>query len=1474
VWQGVFSVPAGNWEYKAPLNDSWAENYGAGAVQDGPNIQLNLGAETAIKFYYDHKSHWITDIMNSRIVTSPGNFQSELGCTGDWQPDCLLSWLQDDGGIYTFQTTAIPAGSYEGKFAINESWDENYGAGGVPDGPNIPFTVVNEGDTVTFTFDGATNVGQIVTESSDVPPEIAALVTAPARNPIQDEVFYFVMPDRFANGRTDNDTGGIPGDRLDHGFDPVYKGFFHGGDLAGLKNKLDYLAEMGITAIWMTPIFKNIPVQDSGGGISAGYHGYWFVDMTQCDPHFGTNTELETLINEAHVRGIKVFFDIITNHTADILTYDEGTFVYRNRSDYPYPADASLKVPVWLNDPIYYHNRGNSSFTGENSLYGDFFGLDDLFTEHPDVVDGMIQIYKDWITGYDIDGFRVDTVKHTNLEFWQEFMPEILAHAEAEGRAEFFVFGEVFSGNPVLLSHYTSRADFPAVLDFRFQEQVRSYASAGVNSDTMRDLFVDDDYFTDADSNVYALPTFISNHDRGRFGWFLDVDNGGVLPDAEKVARSQLATAMMFFARGVPVIYYGDEQGFIGDGGDHDARQDMFPSQVASYNDDDLIGTSATTADENFNDTHPLYLSYSDFALLLAAHPALRNGAQLHRYSQGSVGIYAFSRIDRDEQIEYIVAFNNVNSSQTATFATDSPATTFTEIYPGTGLPITSDADGDITVALPAVSFAVYMADAPLPASGNVPGVAFNTLVDDQEIVLQTQELDGNEVQDRIEVGVSLSESKYAEVTFAMRKTGETAYTVIGVDDNAPYRVFFSLEDVPDGFNEGDMLDFVGIVTDNNGNLSYVEVTSIKPVESLPPDPGGTAPYAVIHYFRDDGDYGDHTTGDYNDFWGLHLWGDIEETIEWTAPKPFLGEDEYGRFAWVKLASAASETGFILHRGDTKDGTDSDRFFDPGITPEIWLRQDDAITYSSQAEAQGYVTVHYHRDDGDYGTPSPDFNTFWGLTLWGNAIDPSEVTAWSDPKPPNGIDSYGAFWNILIVDSNQPVNYIIHRGDSKDPGPDQNFIPFDNATVWIQSGDETIYPSRGAAENTVMLHYHRDAGDYGDPTSSDFNDFWGLHVWNGAADPNPSWPQPLKPVTIDIYGPIFNVPLVTNATDLAYILHRGDEKDPGADQFLVIDTWGYEVWQLEGEGPDPDKPHYMLPILADGLTPVNDPPVCDANGPYEIECQGLTTVLTLDGTGSSDTDAGDILSYAWSSSCPGGSFDDSTIAMPMLTLNSSASSTVLCNASLTVTDSAGASDTCSSLVSVSDVLPPSITCPSDTTIECDQSPDPAISGMPSVADVCDPSASITYADTVAPGTCSEKSTITRTWTATDESGNTGSCAQTIEVVDTAAPDIQCNAPSTIQPPDVPVSFTAAAKDDCAGNPSVEIIDYECFKFTNKGKRIDKTDDCVVAINNDTVTIEDSAGVGNHITWIIRANDNCGNVAESTCSLIVVKPSNP
>lgn len=159
VWQGSFSLPSGNYEYKAALNDSWDENYGLNAAPGGANIPLNVGSPSSVKFYYDHKSHWITSSANAIIATVPGSFQSELGCPGDWDPGCLRSWLQDaDGdGTYSFSTNSIPVGSYEAKVAINESWDLNYGQGGVQNGNNIAFNVTMAG-TVTFTWDSNTHI--------------------------------------------------------------------------------------------------------------------------------------------------------------------------------------------------------------------------------------------------------------------------------------------------------------------------------------------------------------------------------------------------------------------------------------------------------------------------------------------------------------------------------------------------------------------------------------------------------------------------------------------------------------------------------------------------------------------------------------------------------------------------------------------------------------------------------------------------------------------------------------------------------------------------------------------------------------------------------------------------------------------------------------------------------------------------------------------------------------------------------------------------------------------------------------------------------------------------------------------------------------------------------------------------------------------------------------------------------------------
>lgn len=173
VWQGSFSVPAGDWEYKAALNHSWDENYGANAQQNGANIRLLLSNPTDVKFYYAHETHWITDNYNTRIVTAPGSYQSELACSGDWDPGCLRAWLQDPDGDNVFSLSAlIPPGDYEVKAAINESWNENYGLGGVPGGANIPFTVPPGSIGTMFIFYSSANiltVHQIPGDTTPVP---------------------------------------------------------------------------------------------------------------------------------------------------------------------------------------------------------------------------------------------------------------------------------------------------------------------------------------------------------------------------------------------------------------------------------------------------------------------------------------------------------------------------------------------------------------------------------------------------------------------------------------------------------------------------------------------------------------------------------------------------------------------------------------------------------------------------------------------------------------------------------------------------------------------------------------------------------------------------------------------------------------------------------------------------------------------------------------------------------------------------------------------------------------------------------------------------------------------------------------------------------------------------------------------------------------------------------------------------------
>ena len=568
----------------------------------------------------------------------------------------------------------------------------------------------------------------------------------------QDEVIYFVLPDRFENGDPSNDRGGLSGDRLKTGFDPTSKAFYNGGDIKGLIKRLPYIRALGATALWLAPVFKNKPVQGTPGHESAGYHGYWITDFTSVDPHFGTNAEFKTLVDAVHAGGMKFYMDIVVNHTADVIYFTECTgqdrCPYRSIADYPYQrrggvtgapinpgftgerdgraanfaklkdpnyaytvrvpeAEKDVKRPAWLNDPIYYHNRGDSTFRNESSTMGDFVGLDDVFTENPRVVQGMIDIFCGWIERYGVDGFRIDTAQHVNPEFWQKFVPAMLKCARAKGIPNFHNFAEVAmdTADPAHTAVNTRVDKLPSVLDFGFLWAVRDVVAKDGPTDELAKLFRADALYQGGEAAALQLPTFVSNHDSpGHIGWGIKQARPGI-SDEEALKRDMLAQAMLLTLRGVPTIYFGDEQGFVGKGGDQDSRQDMFASQVASYNDDRLLGTSATTARANFDMDHPLFREIAALARIRTSHRALTRGLQLVRYAQDKPGLFAVSRFEPGTGREMLLLFNTSTAPVRQNVRIETRSSGFDTL--AGNCPAIAAAPGSVAVELPPLGYAV-----------------------------------------------------------------------------------------------------------------------------------------------------------------------------------------------------------------------------------------------------------------------------------------------------------------------------------------------------------------------------------------------------------------------------------------------------------------------------------------------------------------------------------------------------------------------------------------------------------------------------------------------------------------------------------------------------------------------------------------------------------------------------------------------
>lgn len=664
-----------------------------------------------------------------------------------------------------------------------------------------------------------------------------SLAASAVRSPIAQERFYFVMTDRYKDGDPANNEGGRTGALSQTGFLPESPAYYHGGDLTGLTGDckaddssdegLARIKRMGFTAVWITPPF----VQRTTQGSSAAYHGYWFLDITKPDPHVGTPEQFGAFVNCAHALGMKVFVDVVVNHTADAITYPQG-YAYVPLSEKPYRTAAgrvfnpwrytsgtsfprlsakrsfaktpipltgyaNAKAPAILNDVTRYHNRGDiawGSCVGRCEMDGDFSGLDDIMTEDWPVVSALANAYGQWITTYGIDGFRIDTAKHVDPYFFGRWLPLVNQTAVAAGKPGFTSFGEIWYTDSAQLSEMMLNRQLPSVLDFPFQDTVRKYVSAKVTGGSLAALFDADDYYTSASTNAYGLTTFLGNHDMGRIGFFLRADSSA--DDATLLQRDLLAHDLLYLTRGVPVVYYGDESGMTGsgDGTDKQARQDMFPTKVTEWQSQRRIGGAPIGTGSSLSESTPISSRMAVLAALRTANPALADGAQITRYGEDQV--FAASRIDATARTEYVVAFNTGDAPAAVSFPTSTPGATWTGLMGSA--PASSGGDGTLAITVPARGTVVLRADRQLPTP-SAPSVALKVGKDF--------------ASGRYKLTATVPGGDPSSVTFVMRSAANPNWTVLGTDDARPFRLFAR----PQGSSK---VEIAAVVRDTAGQVA------------------------------------------------------------------------------------------------------------------------------------------------------------------------------------------------------------------------------------------------------------------------------------------------------------------------------------------------------------------------------------------------------------------------------------------------------------------------------------------------------------------------------------------------------------------------------------------------------------------------------------------------------------------------------
>lgn len=466
-------------------------------------------------------------------------------------------------------------------------------------------------------------------------------------------VIYFAVTDRFFDGNTGNNDAYGAGDyNTDEATGSLS---YHGGDFAGLTQKLDYLDQLGVNTIWITPIVANEMEEgletDLEGTLSYGYHGYWASDFTTLNAHLGTEEEFAALLDEVHARGMKLMVDVVLNH-------------------------AGYETEDYFNSML---DGKDMIRSGENLIEGDtkrgpLSGLPDFMTEDEDVRNLLVEWQSSWISKYDIDYYRVDTVKHVDDVTWAAFK-----NALTKIDPDFKMIGE-YSGAGYASDTGTLRTgEMDSLLDFDFNDQALSFVQGNIDSVEsfmeQRNAAID---------NTATLGAFTSSHDED--GLMQKIIDAGYTED-EAYQMFFAAASLQMTAKGQVVIYYGEE---IGQYGKND-----YPYQTNRY---DFDWSKAQLADGSLNTGDPMLAHYQKLLAAREDYSEVFAKGERTKISGGDDEGYLV--FEKTYQGETVYVGINLNDSAVTVDNISVKGSGYSDVYGGARV---TEQNGKLSVTIPAL---------------------------------------------------------------------------------------------------------------------------------------------------------------------------------------------------------------------------------------------------------------------------------------------------------------------------------------------------------------------------------------------------------------------------------------------------------------------------------------------------------------------------------------------------------------------------------------------------------------------------------------------------------------------------------------------------------------------------------------------------------------------------------------------------